>query len=320
MLRRLLVVLVALTAPIASEALAQPGRGRRLAEQADDAEARSRFYTGAQLYQDGDYEAALLEFRESARLRPVPVVTFNIAQTLRAMHRYPEAIEELRRYLAESGEELPPDRRATVVRTIRALERRIATVTLSVEPRGAEIRVDGRVVGTAPLEGPLLLASGRRSLEVTAEGYVPVRDEVEVVGRQPRTLRIRLAPRETAGTIHLTSRPERASIRVDGLEVGEAPVSRRVPFGGHVVEAELPGYETYRTSVEIAERQELDLQVVLEEETDPGLFGRWWFWAGASAVVVGATVAIVLLAQPSDPEPIPGNSPFGSVIAVLRSE
>ena len=314
------LALLALIVGSMSAAVAQDRHGQRLAEEADDAEARSRFYTGAQLYQEGDYEAALVEFRESARLRSMPVVTFNIAQTLRALHRYAEAVDVFRQYLDEGRDDLAADRRASVERTIRALERRIAPVTLAVEPRGAEIRVDGRTVGSAPLGGPLLLASGRRVLEITADGYVPVHDEVEVVGRQPRTLRVRLAPRESAGTVRVTSQPERADVRIDGLEVGEAPVERRVPFGGHVIEARLDGYETYRTSVEIGERQDFALQAVLDEETDPGLLGRWWFWAGASAVLVGATIAIVLLAQPADAEPIPGTSPFGSVIAVLRSE
>jgi len=304
---------VALTwlAVLASPAAAQESAA--LAGEGDQADARSRFYTGAQLYEEGDYEAALTEFRASYRLQAVPVVQFNVAQTLRALHRYHEAVEAFRRYLDQGGEAIPRERREATERTIRALERRIAPITLVVEPRGASISIDGRRVGDAPLEEPLMLGAGRRAIAITADGHVPLTDEIEVVGREPRTLRIRLARRETAGSLRITSAPERAAIRVDGLEVGTAPIERRVPSGGHVIEAHLPGFETYRTSVELAERQALPLNVVLEEDTGPGLTGQWWFWAGVSALAVGAAIAIVVAVEPAEPDPIAGNA-FNGVI------
>jgi hypothetical protein len=318
MVRWIVGAAVALAMGSQAPALAQEPAEASLAEQADAVDARTRFYTGAQLYQEGNYEGALVEFRESYRLQPVPVATFNVAQALRALHRYHEAAQQFRRYLREGGDSIPDDRRASVERTIRALERRIAPITLRVEPAGAEIRVDGRRVGIAPLREPLLLGVGRRVIEITADGYVPLRDELEVVGRQPRTVPIRLARRETAGAIRITTRPEHAHLRVDGLAVGRAPLERRVPAGGHVIEAELPGYETYRASVELAPRQQLTLTAVLEEDTGPGLTGQWWFWAGVSAIAVGAAAAIVLATLSAEPDPVRGSS-YDGVIAVLRS-
>jgi tetratricopeptide (TPR) repeat protein len=44
-------------------------------------EARERFQRGVELYKEGDYRAALLEFRHAYRLSPNPVVLFNIAQS-----------------------------------------------------------------------------------------------------------------------------------------------------------------------------------------------------------------------------------------------
>lgn len=301
-----LALALACAAPAAAQGPGESGAG--LGASADEAEARSRFFTGAQLYQEGDYEGALAEFRKSYELRRAAVVSFNIAQTLRALHRYHEAVQVFERYLREARGEISAARRAQVQRTIRALKRRIAPITLKVQPAGAEIRIDGREVGEAPLGEPLMLGAGRRVVEVTADGYVSVRDELEVVGRQPRTVEIRLAKKETAGTIDISSEPDGAEVRIDGLEVGEAPVERKVPRGGHVIEASLEGYELYREPVEIAPRQSLSLNVVLEEEQPPGLVDRWWFWAGVSALVIGGTIAAIFLAQPDEPDPIPGNS------------
>ncbi|MCZ7682733.1 MAG: PEGA domain-containing protein [Sandaracinaceae bacterium] len=295
---------------------AQAAGQRRLPSDARVEEARDRFYAGAQLYEEGDYEAALAEFVASQRLNAAPVATFNIAQTLRALHRYEEAMAAYRRYLREGGESLPAARRAQVEGTIRALSRRIASITFEVEPAGAEVRVDGRSVGRAPLAAPLVLAVGRRVLEITAEGHVPMREELEVVGGRPRTVRVRLARHETAGTVRLTSQPERARVRIDGLDVGAAPLERRLPHGGHLIEAELPGHATYRASIELAPRQRLDLNLVLSGARE--WYEEWWFWTGASAVVVAAIVVIAVLAQPGPPQPIAGNS-YDGIIAVLRA-
>jgi len=298
-----------LTMLCAVPAWAQRGEtGDGLAGSASEAEARSRFFTGAELYQEGDYEGALAEFRASYEMRHAPVASFNMAQTLRALHRYHEAVQVFERYLREARGEISSARLRRVRRTIRALQRRIAPITLQVEPAGARIRIEGRFAGEAPLREPLMLGAGRRDVEVTADGYVPVRDEIEVVGRQPRTVEIRLARRETAGTIAVTSDPEEAHIRVDGLEVGTAPIERRVSEGGHVLEASLDGYDLYRETLEIAPQQNLDLNVVLEEEREPGLVHRWWFWAGVSAVVLGGTITAIVLAQPGEPDPRPGTS------------
>jgi len=295
-------------------AFAQEPPAAQGAEGAEE-QARQHFFQGATLYEEGNYEAALAEFQASAELRDVAVVHFNIAQTLRALFRYDEAIAAYHRYLELGGDRIDDRRRREVRRSIAQLRERIAPVTLIVEPPGTEIRIDGRHIGVAPLDDVVVLSAGRRRIELTADGHVPVRDDLEVVGGQARTLRIELARRDTAGTVSITTDPEQAEVRIDGLDVGEAPVTRRLPAGGHVVEAVAPGYETYRTSVDLADRQQLPLHLVLDEDTDP-ITSEWWFWAGASALIVGATVAVVLLALPSEPDPFPGNS-HPSVVQTL---
>ena len=296
---------------VPAAALAQAASEAGAAEE----QARRHFFQGATLYEEGNYEAALAEFQASVELRDVAVVHFNVAQTLRALFRYDEAIAAYQRYLERGGDRIDDRRRREVERSIAQLRERIAPVTLVVEPPGTEIRIDGRHVGVAPLDDAVVLSAGRRRIELTADGHIPVRDDLEVVGGQARTLRIELPRRDTAGTVSITTDPEQAEVRIDGLEVGEAPVTRRLPAGGHVVEAVAPGHETYRASVDLADRQELPLHLVLDEDTDP-ITSEWWFWAGASALLVGATVAVVLLALPSEPDPFPGNS-HPSVVQTL---
>ncbi len=145
-----------------------------------------------------------------------------------------------------------------------------------------------------------------------ADGYESLREEIAVVGGVPRTIDVRLAQRDTAATLRLTSTPDDAALRIDGLEVGPAPVVRRVSPGGHVVEADLPGFEHYRTSIDLAADQELDLNVALSEESGGGILTRWWFWTAVGVVAVAAAATIIVLSQ-REPEPIAGSSAPGVI-------
>jgi tetratricopeptide (TPR) repeat protein len=153
---------------------------RRQRETPEAAEARTRFETGVALYGAANYEGALAEFEESYRLRAVPVVLFNIAQTLKLLYRYAEAIVAYERYLREEPS-LDETRRAAVRQTVAELRRAVASITIEVDEPGAEVRVDGAVVGTSPLIAPLELAAGRRIVEARLEGRT-VTEEIEVVG------------------------------------------------------------------------------------------------------------------------------------------
>ena len=267
------------------------------------------------MFQEGDYEGALASWRESHSLRPAPVVLYNIGLALRELFRYSEAVDVLKRYVRQA-DSISRDRKARVERLIAFLQARIAPVTLNVSPPGAEIRIDGRVVGAAPLESPLQLSAGRRRLEIVADGFVPVRDEITVVGKRARSLSIRLPRRKEAGRLRVVSKPEKARIRIDGLDVGTAPVERRLPRGGHVIEAMLPDHQTYRASIQLADRQSLLLNTVLDETKGPEVWEQWWFWTAIGAAVAGGVVATIFLAQPDEPAPVPGSG-FQSVIEVL---
>jgi hypothetical protein len=301
--RCLLVLLALAVAP--SVALGQGGTS-------DEDRARAHFETGAVLYADENYEGALAAFEESYRLREVPVVLFNIAQTLRRLNRYGEAIESYERYLREERD-LPADRRTAVRSTISELRRALAPITVDTDIEGATIEVDGRVVGTTPLGAPLELAAGVRTIVARRDGYVPVREELRVVGGRPQELSLRLPQAETAGTLTVESNVEGALVRIDGVEVGVAPASRRLGQGGHSVEVEADGYDVFRQEVVLAARQQRVLFAELEVGRE--VYEEWWFWTAVGAVVIGAAVVGVVVASSSgQADPVPGS--LGTVAAL----
>ena len=278
----------------------------------DEDRARAHFETGAVLYSDENYEGALAAFEESYRLRAVPVVLFNIAQTLRRLNRYSEAIEAYERYLREEPD-LPADRRAAVRSTIAELRRALAPITVDTDIEGVTIEVDGRVVGATPLTEPLELAAGVRAIVARRDGYVTVREEVRVVGGQPQMLSLRMPQADTAGTLTVESNVDGALVRIDGVEVGAAPASRRLGQGGHSVEVEADGYDVFRQEVVLAARQQRVLFAELEVARE--VHEEWWFWTAVGAVVVGAVViGAVVASSAGQADPIPGS--LGTVAAL----
>jgi len=276
-------------------------------------EARARFMAGAEHFDAERFDAAAAEFERSFALREVPVVLFNLAQCYRRLLRNDDAIDAFRRYLAIGGASVAPERRRGVEQEIAALEAQTGTVTLEIREPGARVSVDGRPVGTAPI-APLRLASGHRALRIEADGFVTVEDELVVVGRETRRVEVRLARVESAATLRLDVVPSEAVMFVDGLDVGSDRTERRVTSGGHVIEARLDGYVPYLASVELADRQSLELHLRLETTRSPEITEQWWFWTTLGVVIAGGVVAGVLIAtNPVEAAPIAGRSLVGHI-------
>jgi tetratricopeptide (TPR) repeat protein len=144
-------------------------------------QARARFRRGVALYKEGDYRAALNEFRRARELAPNPRLLYNIAQAHAQLHDYGDALRAYIAYLAEGGESLPAERRAAIEKEITKLSERVAKVDVKANP-GAEIAVDDLVVGRAPLAQPLYINAGRRKLSATSPGGVPVVRVVDFAG------------------------------------------------------------------------------------------------------------------------------------------
>jgi hypothetical protein len=196
---------------VLSGASAQAQRRQRAQPETPEAiEARQRFETGVALFAASNYPGALVEFEESYRLRPVPVVLFNIAQTLKLLYRYADAIAAYERYL-EGEPTLDEERRTAIQETVADLRRAIAPITIRVDEAGAELRVDGTAVGTSPLLAPVDLAAGRRLIEARREGR-SVTEELDVVGGRAATVTLVIPdpvtrePRREVAQPGLTSR------------------------------------------------------------------------------------------------------------------
>lgn len=126
---------------------------------------------------------------------------------------------------------------------------RTGTIRVESIPRGAEVTIDGRYVGTTP--NTFTVNEGSRTVVVSASGYDDYRTNVNVRANQSTTVSARLserpAPREA--DITFDTNPRGADVYVDGRYVGTSPMTMRgMSAGSHTVEFRLSGYERYSTN------------------------------------------------------------------------
>jgi tetratricopeptide (TPR) repeat protein len=156
------------------------------------AEARERLRTARELFERGNFDASLAEFRrlyDLLRGSPQqPRVLYNMAQCQEQLGRYDEAIATYRQYLREMGDAAP--NRTEVEATLRTLDGLLGTLRLTTNVPGAEVWIDDRRVGTAP--GDLRVAGGRHTVQLRATGHLPAQADVQLTGRSIRSIRLTL--------------------------------------------------------------------------------------------------------------------------------
>jgi tetratricopeptide (TPR) repeat protein len=122
------------------------------------------------------------------------------------------------------------------------------------------------------------------------------------------------------GELLLETQPSEALVVIDGRAVSERRF--KLDAGDHTVVASQPGFQSRDLTVTIVGGQQLHAQLVLpalavspsqvaaaaplasatpqassENDSQPGIAERWWFWTAIGAVVVGGTVSALLIAQ-----------------------
>ncbi len=153
-------------------------------------QARQHFLRGVELYREGNYRAAIIEFERAYEIAPNYKVLFNIGQAYLELQDYAAALTAFERFSSEGGAELTDQQKSDVEAEIKKLAGRIAKVEMTVNVPDATISVDDVTVGRSPLTKPLTLSTGRHKIVVSREGYVPETRLVDLAGGDVRQLQV----------------------------------------------------------------------------------------------------------------------------------
>lgn len=163
-----------------------------------DAEARERYERALKLYEEADFDAALVELERAYELRPTYKLLYNIARVRLALNDHASALKGYRRYLEEAGTKIPASRRSEVEAEIKKLEARVAKLTVVVDVAGAEVFVDDVSVGTSPLPEAVLVNAGLRRISVRHPDRPPQTQRLSLAGGDQKQLEVTLTPAATA--------------------------------------------------------------------------------------------------------------------------
>jgi hypothetical protein len=176
-------VALLLSIALASPALrAQPRPDGSAPSRQDLDEAQKRYKRGIELFNEGQYDASMIEFRKANELAPSYKILYNIGQVNRQLNDYARAVEFFERYLREGGSNVPAARVAEVQKELEKLRPRVSKLEVTSNVAGAEVSVDDLSVGRTPFAQPLLVNAGRRKLVATAEGRASITRVIEVAG------------------------------------------------------------------------------------------------------------------------------------------
>lgn len=141
------------------------------------------------------------------------------------------------------------------------LEPSPATLTLSSDPAGATVTVDGSYKGLTPLS--IDLPSAREHhLRLTLTGHLPASRKLELEPEENRVLSVKLEPQY--GIIFITATPADAILYVDSKRQAQATGRFRLTTRPHSIGLKARGYESVTRKVipqsGYSQRIEIDLQ------------------------------------------------------------
>ena len=159
--------------------------------------------------------------------------------------------------IASSGSVEGEDLRQLGLELVGELFDAVGVVSFESDPPGAQVEIDGEVLGETPFSEQLEV--GSHSYRMVLEGYDDVEGSFEITSGGARRVEVQLG--ERPGRLRIHDAPEGAILWVDGEEYGRAIEVVELAAGRHVIEVRAEGYETYRSSIELEPEELKELEV-----------------------------------------------------------
>ena len=149
----------------------------------ETAEVEAILKRGIQLRREGQDEAALAVFQEAEAQAPNSVrVLLHVATAAQAASKWLLADEYLRKADSHNNDPYYQRYRAEIDEVRNTTAQRVGHFRAVGEPSGAEVILNGQVVGTLPMENPKTLEAGTYVLEVNKAGFYRLRRPISVPG------------------------------------------------------------------------------------------------------------------------------------------
>ena len=137
---------------------------------ATDADALVR--QGLDLRRSHRDDEALKLFQEAYALEPALRTLVQVGLAEQALGRWAAADRHLREAMMSKQDDWVRKNRRTIEAAIETVAAHVGGLDVTGTPDGAEVRVDGELIGRLPLSRPVSVAAGRVGIEVSAPGFL----------------------------------------------------------------------------------------------------------------------------------------------------
>ena len=121
---------------------------------------------------------------------------------------------------------------------------------METNPPGAEISIDGEVLGSTPAS--LELVQGTHEIELRLAGHNAWSDEFDVVAGEPFAFEP-ITLQQADGRVRFVSSIEGVAVSLNGDYAGTTPLELRLrPGRTHTIVASKPGHESMTVDVSVA--------------------------------------------------------------------
>jgi outer membrane receptor protein involved in Fe transport len=231
-------------------------------------EADIAFSVGNDAYAKHDYEHALAAYFLSYRLVPNRNVLFNIARCYEAQDRWDEAYRYWHDLFVDPN--LPESDRRDVRQALARLAPRVALISVTSTPPGAELYVDRKDLGSrGRTPQTIAVAPGAHSLLLELAGHEAT--EVKASSSKGREAKAEATLSRIVGTVALTGTPAGAEIHesADGPALGTLPATLTFPPGQRLLVVTDPGHLPHQVLVDVKAKQTVSATVALTEKPQP---------------------------------------------------
>lgn len=261
-------------------------------------------------FSGGDFEAATEAFLQVAEIAPSPSALYDVARSAQRAGRDSVAFSYYAQYLRSPEAE----HRGAAQRALRRLRARLALVTVSSDPAGAQLWVDRRELGSfGRTPRTIVVEPGVHRVIVEAEGHTTVSREIRARAGHSVPLSVVLAPLE--GELVVDAQPSDATVLVrrgdDVIAQTSSGESLHLPVGRYDVEVQAPGHRPELASVHLIQGRVERVRVVAAPRGRP--VGRIL----VSAPERGVPVLIDGERRAETPATIPGVSVGRHTVEVL---
>ena len=154
---------------------------------------------GIRLRRAGEDARALSVFRQAERLQPASVrVLLHLSTAAQAAGSWVEADTYIRRVSEYRDDPYYQRYREEIALVEQTIASRVGRFQAVGSPPGAEVRLDGRVIGRLPMAEAHRIEAGSYQLEIVSDGYYALRRTQQIRGAVLTRERVELARETTA--------------------------------------------------------------------------------------------------------------------------